>query len=98
MLDNVMRGDWGNQKPQKWTKTFKTKKTSTQKNKKNWWRNSIQERNKQTTELKPKPVRIETLNKMSQKGKTEDRDRKYRITDHTDDPKSKTQFLADLLI
>lgn len=34
MLDNVMRGDWGNQKPQKWTKTFKTKKTSTQRNKK----------------------------------------------------------------
>lgn len=79
-------------------KLLKPKKQTLRRIKKSRWRNSIQERNKQTTELKPKPVRIETLNKMSQKGKTEDRDRKYRITDHTDDPKSKTQFLADLLI
>lgn len=96
----LWEGIGGNQKPQKWTKTFKTKKTSTQKNKKSRGGEilSKNETSRQRNWNQNLFIRIETLNKMSQKGKTEDWDRKYRITDHTDDPKSKTQFLADLLI
>ena len=94
----LWEGIGGNQKPQKWTKTFQTKKTSTQKNKKVEVEKFKNETSRQRNWNQNLFIRIETLNKMSQKGKTEDWDRKYRITDHTDDPKSKTQFLADLLI
>lgn len=56
MLDNVMRGLGAIRSLKSGQKLLKPKKQALRRIKKSRWRNSIQERNKQTTELKPKPV------------------------------------------
>lgn len=95
-----MRGDWGQSETSKVDKNFSNQKNKHSEEYKSRGGEilSKNETSRQRNWNQNLFIRIETLNKMSQKGKTEDWDRKYRITDHTDDPKLKTQFLADLLI